>query len=270
MRGPVASDIQAMTAELARDPSSLVFLELGEALRRVGKLDAAARIVANGLEQHPEIIEGRDLYARVLVDQGEYGRAVQVWGTVLEVDPRHVGAHKGLGFLSFRSGDLNGALEHLEIALAADPTNESVIRALRTVRDAAEELESEGGGEGAGAGALAAGLQGAEQGMLLVDDRGRVLGGRLHDADDRDVSEAVAAYLAGAAQEADRTARMLNLGQWRWIVAEGPQGNVYVTPPTPETLLLILRDHSVPSGRLAMLAERAGAVARAWLEEQQL
>lgn len=266
----MASDIQAMTAELARDPSSLVFLELGEALRRVGQLDAATRVVVSGVEQHPELIEGRDLYARVLVDAGEYGRAVQVWGTVLELDPRHLGAHKGLGFLSYRSGDLNGALEHLELALAADPTNESVIRALRTVRDAAEELASHAVEEGPDEDALSAGLEGAEQGMLLVDDRGRVLGGQLRDADGRDVSQAVAAYLAGAAQEADRTARMLNLGEWRWIVAEGPHGNVYVTPPTPETLLLILRDHSVPSGRLAMLAQRAGAVARAWLEEQQL
>ncbi len=266
----MASDIQAMTAELARDPSSLVFLELGEALRQVGQLDAASRIVVSGVEQHPELIEGRDLYARVLVDQGEYGRAVQVWGTVLELDPRHLGAHKGLGFLSYRSGDLNSALEHLELALAADPTNESVIGALRTVRDAVEEFESQRVEEGPGEEALSAGLDGAEQGMLLVDDRGQVLGGQLRDADGHDVSQAVAAYLAGAAQEADRTARMLHLGAWRWIVAEGPDGNVYVTPPTPETLLLILRDHSVPSGRLAILAESAGTVARAWLEEQQL
>jgi predicted Zn-dependent protease len=67
-----------MTAELARDPSSLVFLELGEALRRVGQLDAASRVLVNGLEQHPELVEGRDLYARVRVDSGDYTRAAQV------------------------------------------------------------------------------------------------------------------------------------------------------------------------------------------------
>jgi len=259
-----------MTAELARDPSSLVFLELGEALRRVGQLDAASRVLVSGLEQHPDLIGGRDLYARVLVDKGEYARAAQVWGTVLERDARHVGAHKGLGFVSFRGGDLDGALEHLELALAADPTDQSVISALRTVRDAAQELQAEVAPTDAGEDPLFAGLEGAEQGLLLVDDRGRVLGGRLLDRGGREVSEAVAAYLAGAAQEADRTARMLGLGEWRWIVAEGPEANVYVTPPTPETLLLILRDQSVPSGRLAMLAERAGAVARAWLEGQRL
>jgi predicted regulator of Ras-like GTPase activity (Roadblock/LC7/MglB family) len=259
-----------MTAELARDPSSLVFLELGETLRRVGQLDAASRVLVNGLEQHPELVEGRDLYARVLVDSGEYARAAQVWATVLELDSRHLGAHKGLGFLSFRSGDLDSAMEHLELALAADPTDESVVRALRTVRDAAQEAQAEVAPPSSGEDPLSAGLEGAEQGLLLVDERGRVLGGRLLDASGGEVSEMVAAYLAGAAQEADRTARMLGLGEWRWIVAEGPDGNVYVTPPTPDTLLLILRDQSVPSGRLAMLAERAGAVARAWLEGQQL
>ena len=266
----MASDIQALTAELARDPASLVFLELGEALRRVGQIDAAARVVVNGVEQHPELIEGRDLYARVLVDAGEYGRAAQMWGSVLEMAPRHVGAHKGLGFLSYRSGDLNSALEHLELALAADPTDESVIRALHTVRHAAEELQSQADEEPLSEEPAASAFRSDEQGMLLVDDRGRTLGGQLVDAGGQDVSQQVAAYLAGAAQEADRTARMLNLGPWRWIVAEGPHGNVYVTPPTDETLLLIMRDQSVPSGRLAMLAERAGDVARAWLEEQEL
>jgi predicted regulator of Ras-like GTPase activity (Roadblock/LC7/MglB family) len=189
---------------------------------------------------------------------------------VLELESRHLGAHKGLGFLSFRSGDLDSAMEHLELALAADPTDESVVRALRTVRDAAQEAQAEAAPPSSGEDPLFAGLEGAEQGLLLVDERGRVLGGRLLDASGGEVSEMVAAYLAGAAQEADRTARMLGLGEWRWIVAEGPDGNVYVTPPTTETLLLILRDQSVPSGRLAMLAERAGAVARTWLEGQQL
>ncbi len=275
----MASDIKAMSAELARDPGSVVFLELGEALRRRGQLEAATSVVLGGLEHHLELVEGHDLYARLLVDAGDYRRAQQVWGGVLERSPRHLGAHKGLGFLAFRDGDLETALEHLESALAADPTDESVVRGLQTVRDAAAEAQAEvetaaeteaATEELAGEEHIFAGLEGAEHGLLLVDDRGRVLGGRLLGVRDVDVSDAVAAFLAGAAQEAERTARMLGLGDWQWLVAEGPEGNVYVTPPTAETLLLILRDRSVPSGRLAMLAERAGDVARQWLEGQQL
>jgi tetratricopeptide (TPR) repeat protein len=265
----MASDIKAMSAELARDPSSLVFLDLGEVLRRRGQIDAAVRVVVGGLEQNPDMVEGHDLYARILVDQGDLARAEQMWNRVLERSPQHQGAHKGLGFLAYRMGDLGAALEHLELALAADPTDQAVVRALKMVRNTVQELEV--GAEAAGGDdPIFAGLEGAEDGLLLVDDRGRVLGGRVTGAGGAEVSEAVAAFLAGAAQEAERTARMLDLGDWRWLVAEGPEGNVYVTPPTGETLLLILRDRSVPSGRLAMLAERAGHVARRWLEEQEL
>jgi len=271
----MASDIKTMSAELARDPASLVFVELAEALRQRGQLEHAERVVLGGLEHHPDLLEAHDLYARVLVDAGTYERAVQVWTRVLDSDPRHLGAHKGLGFLNFRTGDLDGALEHLELALAANPSDQSVIRALHTVRGAAAEAaaEAEAAQEDAaaeGEDAVFAGLEGAGNGLLLVDDRGRVLGGRIEGEKGVDVSEAVAAFLAGAAQEAERTARMLGLGDWQWLVTEGPDGNVYVTPPTADTLLLIQRDRSVPSGRLAMLAERAGAVARQWLEGQAL
>jgi tetratricopeptide (TPR) repeat protein len=271
----MASDVKAMSGELARDPASLVFVELAEALRQRGQLEHAERVVLGGLEHHPELIEAHDLYARILVDGGDYGRAVQVWKRVLDSDARHLGAHKGLGFLNFRAGDLDGALEHLELALASDPADPSVIRALQTVRNAAAEAAAEADADVETAGpegedAIFAGLEGAGNGLLLVDDRGRVLGGRIEGGQGIDVSDTVAAFLAGAAQEAERTARMLGLGEWQWLVTEGPDGNVYVTPPTADTLLLIQRDRSVPSGRLAMLAERAGAVARQWLEGQEL
>jgi predicted regulator of Ras-like GTPase activity (Roadblock/LC7/MglB family) len=114
------------------------------------------------------------------------------------------------------------------------------------------------------------GLDGAERGILLVDDRGRILGGRLQSAEGNDVSDQAAAYLAGATQEAERTARMLDLGAWESIVAEGEGGNVHVSAPTASSLLLIVRDRSVPAGRLSMLAHRAAQAARAWLESQQL
>ncbi len=105
-------DIEAMSGELARHPSSLVFLELGEALRRRGQLDAAAQVVRGGLDQHAGLAEASDLYARILVDQGHFEQARDVWEALLEREPRHGGAHRGLGFLWFRWDDLDRALDH--------------------------------------------------------------------------------------------------------------------------------------------------------------
>lgn len=135
----MADDIERMTAQLARDPMSPVFLELGEALRRRGRLEAAVRIALKGVEQHPDLLDAHDLYARVLADVGDFARAREMWSGVLEREPRHLGALKGLGFLCFWAGDLDTALEHLEDALATNPADQSVVQALMTVRAAARE-----------------------------------------------------------------------------------------------------------------------------------
>lgn len=259
----MADDIKGLTAELARDPASLVFLQLGEALRVRGQVDAAAKVALTGLQRHPDLADAHDVYARVLIDAGNVEAAHEAWRRTLQLEPRHVGAHKGIGFLFYRYGDLDAALDHLETALSVDPTDGSVIQALRRVRAAAERAAAEPVERTAD---VFAGFEGSWEGILLVDDRGRVLGGSLRNARNEDAAEEVAAYLAGASQEAQRTARLLGLGAWRAIVAEGPQGHLYVSRPSEEALLLVKCDRSIPPGRVALMAERAGAAARAWLE----
>jgi tetratricopeptide (TPR) repeat protein len=263
----MSDEIRTMSAELARDPDSLVFLELGEALRNRGHLYLSAKVAVAGLERHDDLAAAYDLYARVLVDMGHLQQARDEWYSAIEKDPRHLGAHKGLGFLCYRWGDLDGALEHLETALSEDPTDSSVIEALQLVRSAfdAAEVESE-----TRQSAVFAGLEGAEDGLLLFDTRGRVLAGAMLDVAKANVSDDVAAFVAGAVQEADRTARILEMGPWQWIVAEGTTGNVHVSQPEKGALLLVARDRSVPAGRLAILARRATESAAKWLEVQEL
>ncbi|MGH7607677.1 MAG: hypothetical protein ACREME_10070, partial [Gemmatimonadales bacterium] len=91
----------------------------------------------------------------------------------------------------------------------------------------------------------------------------------LRHPDGADVTDAVAAYLAGVSQEAARTAKLLGLGGWTGLSAEGRTGNVHLAHPSPDALLLVVRDRGVPLGRLSILAQRATAMARAWLERQQ-
>lgn len=265
----MSDDVRALSQEMARDPQSLVFVQLGEALRLRGQLDAAAKVALAGLEHHPNLADGHDLYARILADTGEVERAADEWSIALAMDPRHLGAHKGLGFVCYQRGDLDGALEHLELALAADPADPSTVQALQVVRQAVERAAS-APAEAAARPPVFAGLEGADDGLLLVDPQGRVLAGGLRTGDRRDVADAVAAYLAGVSQEAERSARLLDLGEWRWIMAEGEQGHLHISAPTAASLLLMARDRSVPSGRLAILAARAAEVARRWLEAQGL
>lgn len=280
-------DVKTLTAELARDPQSLVFLRLGELLRQKRQFDAATRVALHGLERHPHQADAHDLYARILADRHDYEHAFDEWDMTLRIAPHHTGALKGLAFLYFKVGDLAQAEAHLQAADRIAPQDPSIAQAFAVVhgdeppppqpaplpgpepeappvapppRDSVTALPEA---------RVFAGLEGAQEGLLLLDAAGLVLGGALKTPDGVDVTDVVAAYLAGVSQEASRTAKLLGLGEWRGLSAEGQGGHVHVVQPTPESMLLVVRDRSVPLGRLGMLAQRAAQASRQWLERQR-
>jgi tetratricopeptide (TPR) repeat protein len=287
-----SEDIRVLTSQLAADPSSLVFLPLGEALRRRGQLDAAQKVAIAGLTRYPDLADAHDLLARVLGDRGDLERAFDEWDIALRLDPGHAGSHKGIGFLYFVAGDLQQALSHLEAARAANPEEEGLDAAIARVREALGAIGPAGGGgpvadsyaavvrsgiedvaptpvpapAGAPMPSLFEGLEGADDGLLLLDAKGLRLAGGLKDPMGTQVGDAVAAHLAGVFKDASRAVRLLGLGAWKSVAAESADANFYLAAPTPETLLLLSRDPGVPIGRLARLADRATETARAWLE----
>ena len=133
----MADDIRTLSAALARDPSSLQYVDLGEALRRRGKLAEALQVVQHGLTRHQGHADGFDCLARIHSDRDELAEARAAWERVLAIVPEHVGALRGLAFLYYRQGDANRAAETLEHALAANPDDELSRRALEMVRGAA-------------------------------------------------------------------------------------------------------------------------------------
>jgi len=277
----MSDDIRALSAQLAQDPQSLVFLRLGEALRRKGQLDAALRVAVNGLERHPHLADAHDLYARVLTDKHDYEKAFDEWDMAVRIAPNHTGALKGLAFLYFKVGDLAQAESHLNAARKVEPDDPSLEQAFEMIRGGAVRPPSSTptpapepaataptAASGLDEARVFAGLEGANEGLLLIDGSGRVLGGALKDGGGKDVTDAVAAYLAGVSQEAARTAKLLGLGAWNGLSAEGQQGNVHLAHPTPDALLLVVRERGMPLGRLSILAQRATTMARRWLEQQ--
>jgi tetratricopeptide (TPR) repeat protein len=285
----MAEDVKALSADLARDPQSLVFLRLGEALRQKRQFEAATRIALHGLERHPHLADAHDLYARILADRHDYERAFDEWDMTLRIAPHHIGALKGLAFLYFKIGDLAQAEAHLEAANQAAPDDPTIPQAFAVIRgeapppaaefDEGPELSiaptfnpappSEESVTAMPETTVFAGLEGAQEGLLLLDAAGLVLGGALKTPEGQDVTETVAAYLAGVSQEATRTGKLLALGEWQGLSAEGQAGHVHVVQPTPDSMLLVVRDRSVPLGRLGMLAQRAALTARRWLERQR-
>jgi tetratricopeptide (TPR) repeat protein len=130
----VSDDIRTLTSRLAEEPTSLAFLELAEALRRRGQLEAACKVARGGLGRYPGLADAHDLMARILSDQGDLAGAFDAWADALRLDPMRTGALKGIAFLYFRAGDAVAAIDHLQRAAEADPDDESIAQALARVR----------------------------------------------------------------------------------------------------------------------------------------
>lgn len=261
----IGDDIQALTTQLARDPSSLVFLPLAEALRRRGQFESALTVAEQGVARYPEMAGAHDLVARIRSDRGEGDLAFDAWTTVLRLDPDHIGAHKGLAFLCFRAGDHARSLRYLERAVELAPADEVLRGALDRVRQSTGARLVPGFTEPAPDPDRA--LEPEPGQALLVDREGRVLAGGVTTSGGVDVGDAVAAALSGVTREAERAARLLGLGPWRRLALEGGPAHMELRAPTSESVLLVIRPREIPVGRLALLAERAAASARRWLEE---
>jgi predicted regulator of Ras-like GTPase activity (Roadblock/LC7/MglB family) len=298
----MADDVRRWSDELARDPASLVFLPLGETLRRQGQLDLALKIAMRGLERHSHNSDAHDLLARIAVDRGELQRAFDEWDMVLRLTPEHVGALKGMAFVRFQQGSSADAEQYLQRAAERNGGGDAEVTAAlanmraagRGVRDAGRGARDEGRGmRDAGSGtresraaaapengrhpasliplpasrALFADILGEhEQTALLLDDQGLVLAGIYVDGDGNDVGDEVGAELSGVTDAARRATRHLDIGEWKAIVLETEVAVVTMAPSTGDGLLVVAASKATPLGLVRRVLDRCLERARQWLE----
>ena len=291
----MADEIRRLSDELARDPSSLVFIQLGELLRQQRQFDVARKVAIKGLERHQHNADAHDLLARIEVDRGELQSAFDEWDMVLRLNPGHAGAQKGMGFVSYKQGNLVDAERYLGKAAELDPDDASIASALRFIRQqlaapasaneeivhepraerttvAMQRMAEEAGlrpawtGEGESARTLFADTIGeGEQTILLLDSSGHVMAGAYMAADGRDVGQEVGAELSGVSDEAQRAMRHLDLGNWSAIVFETDLAIVALGPAPNDGLIVVAAERSTPLGFVRRLQERALQRAREWL-----
>jgi tetratricopeptide (TPR) repeat protein len=299
----VTDDIRTLTARVADEPTSLAFLELAEALRRRGQLEAAGKVARAGLGRYPGLADAHDLMARILSDRGDLAGAFDAWADALRLDPMRTSALKGIAFLYFRAGDTTAAIEHLQRAAEVDPDDITIAQALAKVRRESRAMPSASSAEIVQKdvppavvaapqpapeptpakpepaiaappravdepGSPFASLDGGDA-VVLVDAKGLLLVGRLTTPEGAEAGERVAAELAGVSREASRAARLLGLGSWQSITLESADAHAVLVQPTAETVLFAAREPSLPIARVALLADRAAREAKRWLERVQ-
>ncbi|HXY31321.1 MAG TPA: hypothetical protein VEI06_11485 [Gemmatimonadaceae bacterium] len=279
----MSDPIRRLSEELARDPSSLVFLQLGEALRRSGQLDLAYKVAVRGLERHAHNADAHDLLARIYVDRDELQSAFDEWDMVLRLAPAHVGARKGMGYILFKQGKLGAAEEQLSTAASQDNGDPSITTALRMVRRLLRYAPNRDNGATAlGPAELAAAqlrveeearllfadiLRDGEHTAMLLNTDGMVTAGVYLTSDGRDVAQEVGAQLSGVRDEAARVVRHLDLGAWKAIVYETDVATVALGPALDDSLVLVAAARSIPLGFVRRVLERCVQRATAWLGE---
>ena len=291
-------EIRRLSDDLARDPSSLVFMPLADALRRAGQLDVALRVALRGLDRHPYLPDAHDVLARIHADRGDLERASDEWEMALRLDPSHAQANLGLGFVEFRRGDLESAERRLSTVPPADHTP-GVAAALAHVRSALGARTTNGVAvmvpepEAVAPPPVApaettphstvsvpefpspdpsrtkqlfdSALDASDQHALLVDGDGLVLAGAYIDGSGKDVGEVIAAELAGVSSEAERAMRHLGLGAWTSLLVEADEAIVAMTPAPNGSLLVVTASRKTPVGLVRLLLDRVLARARDWL-----
>ena len=296
----MADEIRRLSDELARDPGSMAFLPLAEALRRRGQTDLALKVTLRGLERHPHNADAHDLLARIAVDQGDLQRAFDEWDMVLRFAPSHVGARKGMGFVCFQQGRTADAERYLSEAAAGDPDDQTIATALANIRagtapspaapasQARAPMPVAPRPDGTMAAPIATGaaaapvppmprpsprtlfadlIGDAEQTVLLLDKDGFVLAGLYVDADGADVAEEIGAQLSGVSEEARRAMRHLGLGDWQSITFETEAATIAMAPAPRDALLLVAAARERPLGLVARLRESAVRRATDWMQE---
>lgn len=277
----MADEIRRLSEELARDPASPVYLQLGEALRKGGELDLALKVALRGLERHPHDADSHDLLARIAVDRGELERAFDEWDMVRRIAPAHLGARKGMGYVLFKQGRFAEAQTYLSEASELDGEDETVATALAMVRLRLRQ----GGGPGGQGEASPERSERSERSdrpdrlfddinadgehtALLLDATGLVMAGAYLTQDGRDVAQEVGAELSGVSDEARRAMRHLGLGDWSSLTVETDAAVVAMAPMRDDAVLLVAASKAMPLGLVHRVLERCVGRASGWLGKE--
>jgi cytochrome c-type biogenesis protein CcmH/NrfG len=119
-----ARRIAELQRELAGNPASRQFYQLGELLRRDGKAPEAAEALRAGLAHHPRYVAAWVALGRACLDSGQPSEAVHTLEQAIALDPQNPVAWRLLGEGHLALGERPEALEAMKHCLQLVPGDE--------------------------------------------------------------------------------------------------------------------------------------------------
>lgn len=131
--------IDELRSVLRADPGSRRFFQLGDLLRKIGRLAEAEQILRKGLEQHPKYTAAWISLGRVQLDEGQYPEAERSFARSLELAPENSVAARLLGDTASAGGEHVRAIKAYKLARAlGDPELDEKIDEVQALIDGGE------------------------------------------------------------------------------------------------------------------------------------
>jgi tetratricopeptide (TPR) repeat protein len=130
------SRLEELKRRVEADPASIAFASLAEEYRRAARFDEAVEASRAGLRFHPTYVSARVTLGRSLMELELYEQAERELHVVARSSPDNLAARRALGDLYWRQGDLDKALEQLQLACGLAPGDGELAELVR-------ELEAE-------------------------------------------------------------------------------------------------------------------------------
>jgi len=131
--------IEQLRHQLREDPSSRVFYQLGELLRRSGEVGESVGVLRSGLEHHPRYVAAWVSLGRSLLQLEDWSGAEVAFARALEYDPENAVAARMIGEAATGRGDLVRAVKALKLARALSPRDPSLDERIAAVEALLEE-----------------------------------------------------------------------------------------------------------------------------------
>ncbi|MCK5375710.1 MAG: tetratricopeptide repeat protein [Acidobacteria bacterium] len=131
--------IEQLRYQLREDPSSRLFFQLGELLRKEGRPGDAVKILHEGLEKHPRYVAAWVSLGRALLTLGDHDEAEKALERALELDPENGVAARVVGEAAIARGDWLRAVKALKLARGLSPRDRALNERIRYVEARLDE-----------------------------------------------------------------------------------------------------------------------------------
>ena len=133
--------IEQLRYLLREDPSSRIFFQLGELLRREGEATQAVKVLESGLERHPRYVAAWVSLGRSQRDLHALAEAEHAFETALEIDRENPVAARLLGETAIEREDWLGAVKALKLTRALTGGDDEIDAQIALVE---ERLDGDG------------------------------------------------------------------------------------------------------------------------------